>query len=283
MLQKGERLAVSDIQLTPGIRGILLSMQSSASLMDRTQNRLSTGRRVNTALDDPIIFFAARAHQNRASDLLQLKDGIQEAVQVVAAADHGLTGITDLLTAAQALAQTAFATNKQSSWDSYATQFDEVLSQIDTLAGDSRYRGTNLLISESLTVTFSEDSGQSLLTFNGVDATSTGLGINTVSAGGGNPWTSSSAIQTSLAEVSAAFKTARGYSQLLSSNSGLLTVRRDFNDRMVNILGSGAENLTLADMNEEGANMLMLQTRQSIQAVGMTMATQAAQGVLRIF
>ncbi|MFW6239573.1 MAG: flagellin, partial [Thermodesulfobacteriota bacterium] len=79
-------MAISDISLTSGMRTNLLSLQNSTSLLDRTQTRLSTGKRVNTALDDPVNFFAAQAHNQRASDLSARKDGMGEAIQTLKAA-----------------------------------------------------------------------------------------------------------------------------------------------------------------------------------------------------
>ncbi len=69
-------MAISDISLTAGMRSNLLNLQSTATLLDRTQTRLSTGKKVNTALDDPVNFFKAQSYTNRASDLAGLKDGM---------------------------------------------------------------------------------------------------------------------------------------------------------------------------------------------------------------
>ena len=71
--------------------------------------------------------------------------------------------------------------------------------------------------------------------------------------------------------------------QKLASNLSTIQIRADFTDQMENTLNSGADNLTLADMNEEGANMLMLQTRQSLGTTSLSMSSQAAQAVLRLF
>jgi len=272
-------VAFSDITLTTGVRGVLFSLQETGIHMERVQARLSSGKKVNSAIDDPIVYFAAQSHLNRASDLGKLKDGIQESIYTVAAANNGLTSIADLLVSAKAIAQTALATADQAARNLYEAQFDEILSQIDTLAGDSSYKNKNLLKGDSLLVNFAETSGQSTLNVAGVDATSTGLGVSSAT---GN-WTSDTNIQTSLNQLTSATATERAYSRLLSDSSGILTVRRDFNDRMVNILNTGADNLTLADMNEEGANMLMLSTRQNLQFTSMTMAMQAAQEVLNLF
>lgn len=77
--------------------------------------------------------------------------------------------------------------------------------------------------------------------------------------------------------------TMRSNAKTLASNSSILTTRLDFTSSLTGILQSGADNLTLADMNEEGANMLMLQTRQQLGTSSLSMGAQAAQSVLRLF
>ena len=73
-------MTVANIFLTSGIRENLFSLQNTESLMERTQNRLSTGLKVNSALDDPINFFAAQAHRQRAGDLTVLKDAMNHII-----------------------------------------------------------------------------------------------------------------------------------------------------------------------------------------------------------
>jgi len=75
----------------------------------------------------------------------------------------------------------------------------------------------------------------------------------------------------------------RSESAKLSSNLSIITVRQDFTDNMINVLTQGSDDLTLADTNEEGANMLMLQTRQSLSSTALSLSAQAAQSVLRLF
>lgn len=446
------------------MRGSLLALQGMGTKINHTQERLSTGREVNSALDNPINYFASVEHLNRAAQLSGRKDEIREAVQKVSAANNGINAISNLLKSASALAASAQATSDQTSRDSLAAQFDVILSQIDTIAADSGYRGTNLLNGDSLTVNFSEDSGQSTLNIAGATATSTGLavsktssggepvittttqgvgtghsysGVNstasftytgptagpgdtitinnvdisgtpdltattaldgtnviiwgsgttgenistisgdsryinvtrtaigattyntgdtirleffrpfpifirtfgtnntaaelsnikvggvlqtagtdydlvtragdgkadivfrigsqpadgaaitadvtTTTGGGANPWTSTSNIESSMTQLKSAIDTMRTNANQLTAYSATLTTRLDFISDMSNVLQTGSENLTLADMNEEGANMLMLQTRQSLGASSLSMSAQSAQSVLQMF
>ncbi|HAR96388.1 MAG TPA: flagellin, partial [Deltaproteobacteria bacterium] len=87
-------MAVNDISLTAGMRSNLLSLQKTVDLLNRTQNRLSTGKKVNSAIDNPVSFFAAQALTSRASKIDSLKDAMGQAIQTIAAADKGITAIT---------------------------------------------------------------------------------------------------------------------------------------------------------------------------------------------
>ena len=80
-----------------------------------------------------------------------------------------------------------------------------------------------------------------------------------------------------------AWTTLRQKSSKLSGNLSIITVRQDFSTNMINTLTEGSDKLTLADTNEEGANMLMLQTRQSLSTTALSLSAQAAQSVLRLF
>jgi flagellin-like hook-associated protein FlgL len=73
----------------------------------------------------------------------------------------------------------------------------------------------------------------------------------------------------------------RAQSKNLANNLNIITTRQDFTDNMISTLKTGSDNLTLADMNQEGANMLMLQTRQSLGTTALSLSSQAAQSILR--
>ena len=90
-------------------------------------------------------------------------------------------------------------------------------------------------------------------------------------------------IDTAIGELDAAKTLLRTEAKTMSSNLSAVTIRQDFTEKMINTLEDGAVNLTIADMNEEGANMLMLQTRQALGTTSLSLASQAAQSVLRLF
>jgi flagellin len=270
-------VAISDISLTAGMRANLTSLQQTVNLLNRTQTRLSTGKKVNSPLDDPINYFAAQSHMQRASDLAARKDGMNEGIQAIKAADAGITAITSLVQQAKSLI-TAARTAGTTEAGNLVTQYNEIRSQIDNLSTDSGYKGVNLLGGADLTVEFNED-GSSSISVTGFDATVGGdLAITAAT-----DFTSSANLDTAVGELDAALNTLRSQSKTLSSNLSIITTRLDFTANMINTLQTGSDNLTLADMNEEGANMLMLQTRQSLGTTSLSLAAQAAQSILRLF
>jgi flagellin-like hook-associated protein FlgL len=154
-----------------------------------------------------------------------------------------------------------------------------MLNQIDTLAADSGYKGINLLASGELTVEYDE-RGDSSSTITGFAAdANTGLGIADANAA----WITANDVTTSIDHLDTAKANLRTESQTLSSSLSTITTRQDFTKNMINTLEDGAANLVNADMNEEGANMLMLQTRQALGTTSLSLASQAAQSVLRLF
>jgi flagellin len=91
----------NDVTLSAGVRANLLSLQNTASMMGKIQERLSTGKKVNSAIDNPVNFFTASSLQARAGDLSTLLDGISNSIQTVNAADKGISAITKLIESAK--------------------------------------------------------------------------------------------------------------------------------------------------------------------------------------
>jgi flagellin-like hook-associated protein FlgL len=268
-------MALSDISLTSGMRANLLSLQSTVNLLNRTQERLSTGKKVNTPIDNPLNYFMAKSLTDRASDISLAKDSMSEGIQTLKAADAGVKAIDALIASAKGIATSALSATG-SEVTSLQSQFNTILTQIDNAADDSFYKGVNLL-SASGTLTVDLGDGSSL-TVTGFAGNSSGLLIATASA-----WSTSTNITTSITQLDTATATLRTQSKGLSSNLNIVTIRQDFASTMISTLSTGADNLTLADMNEEGANMLMLQTRQALSTTALSLSAQAAQSVLKLF
>ncbi len=270
---------MSDIVLSNGVRSNLLQLQQTADLISATQNKLATGRRVNSALDNPINYFTAQGLSVRANDLNALLDTMSTGINTIQAANNGITSITKLVQTAQSLVSQAQQASDVTVRATLATQFDALRSQIDQLAGDAGINGVNLLNGDSLTITLNE-TGTSIVTIAGVtDTSASALAINASV----NNWASASDIAASATQLTAALVTLRSQSQALSSNLQTVQIRQDFTKAMVNTLNTGADGLTLADSNEEGANLLALQTRQQLATTALSLAAQADQNVLRLF
>lgn len=405
---------MSDIVLSKGIRGNLLSLMSTADLRDRTQFRLSTGKKVNSALDNPGNFFSAAMLNSRATDITNLLDGIGTAIKTLEAADNGIRSIVRVVENAQALARQAqgsaattarlggvlplvngaqgamtmttpltslgfsnaetitinTGTNRTTTLtigagmtvgdlinavnnntseatasgagvtvgtasgadarallspdgrlvlesvgtqpitlsssnagaaltnmgfglndrtkpagelnvtrSNIAAQFSELRRQIDQLAKDSGFNGVNLLNADTLQAMFNERQTSSL-TITGVR-----FSVNEDLAIGDqmNNFQTDRDINVAMADLSQAMARLRSQSSAFGSNLALVQIRQKFTQEMANTLKTGADNLVLADMNEEGANMLALQTRQQLSTQALSLANQADQSVLSLF
>lgn len=275
----------SDISLSSGIRSNLLSLQSTSTLLARTQERLGSGKKVNSPIDNPTNFFTAEALKNRASDLTARLDGISKGVQTVKAADAGIKGIKGLISQAKGIASDARAlstdttdTQAQADRSALGVRFNTIRTQIDELSADSGYDGVNLLANDDLTVEFGEKIGSSTLDLNGFTATATGLGI----AAAANDFSSNTDIDAAISDLESAESTLRTEAKTLSANLGVLTTRQDFTKTLVSTLTVGADSLTNADLNEEAANLLALNTQQQLGVNALSLASQASQSVLRL-
>ena len=443
---------MADISLTASMRSNLLSLQNTSSLMDRTQERLATGKKVNSAMDGPSSYYTARSLNNRASDLNSLLDSMGQGISTIKAANEGVESITSFVEQAKAVANSArdvavsdvtssgtfsttpaakdytftidgedivFSSGKTGAalatdlktylttattadpaglgWDSsttvnydnttgqitdkkngdatktasfdaysfklevankaapvyidassaanatavatavnnalsgvtlddgtpvtnvtaavddannivisskdsyqvtfsgsalgltlsgtvgssdridYMAQYNELIDQITDLAKDSGYKGINLLRSDDLTVVFNEDRSSKLI-IKGVDATAEGLNMVKVS-----DWGDNAGLEDALNRVDEAIGKLRTISTEFGNNYSILQTREDFTDNLINVLEEGSDKLILADINEESANMLALQTRQQLAINSLSLASQAAQSVLKLF
>jgi flagellin-like hook-associated protein FlgL len=272
---------MADISLSSGIRSNLLSLQSTANLLNRTQTRLGTGKKVNSAVDNPSNYFTSIALKNRSDDLTSRLDGIAKGIQTVGAADNGIKGITSLVKQLKGIVQDAQGTTNTSDRQTLQSRFNTVMQQITDLAEDSGYDGVNLLQGGSLTVQFSEKAGDSTLGLTGFTAdgtTNSQLAIATQ----GVSFTDTASLTAVVTALENAEVVLRNKSRELSANLGVLTARQDFTKNMVNTLTTGADNLVNADTNEEAANLLALNTQQSLGVNALSLASQQAQSVLRL-
>ena len=296
---------MSDISLSTATRTNLLSLQRTTGLIGRTQERLASGLKVNSAIDDALAFFKARNLNARASDLSSIKDDIVNGIAVLRATVQGLETIESILKQMKALAQSAVSSPESSTRAKLASQFNELRSQVDNVMEDASYAGVNLLKNtttpftvgaDNMTVKFNERtdakainqlvvSGLSTSDFSSIMARSA---VATGTAGDTTVWGQTgtaavTAITTSIRAIDSALVSVRQVAQTFGTNSSMLELRRQFTENIINTLRGGASALVNADLNEESANLLSLQTRQQLGTISLGIAQQSEQSVLRLF
>ncbi|MAL75038.1 MAG: flagellin [Rhodospirillaceae bacterium] len=315
----------SDITLTGAQRSALLTLQNVADLSDRTQNRLTTGKKVNSVVDNAVAFFQSKSLNDRAADFTDRKDGIDQGISSITAALGGLEQLDQLLKQMKGVAE-ASKTQTTTERASATTQFQELGNQISLLIEDASYQGLNLLnnTGSQLDVAFSTRTASRLqvdgFDLNATSVTATGTrslftGINTVNAVGGfdgsldfvgisaltgtglastDAMTFSNfnqigtnnsyigAVDQIVTNLDSAISRVRATSAELGTNVAILQTRLDFTNEYVNTLQGGSDKLTLADLNEEGANLVALQTRQQLGIQSLSIAGQQQQAILAL-
>ncbi|MFG5121770.1 flagellin [Methylorubrum sp. POS3] len=306
----------SNISLTSSTRSSLLSLQNTSALQSVTSERLSTGRKVNSALDNPVNFFTAASLNSRSDSLSSLLDNMSNGIQTIQAANKGLTAMKSIVeqlqsTVKQARQDTTLAyesdgTTVTTGTDKVRTnlekQYKDLLGQLDKISKDSGYNGVNLLNGEELKITFNEKTGtnKSDMTVKLTDddgeaqaVTATSLGLGSLADGEytlpdgetdgtAADFTKNADLDALSDKLTTALTTMQSKASSLGSNLSVVQTRQDFTKELVNVLKSGADGLVNADMNEEAANFTALQTRQSIAQQTLSLANQQQQGILQL-
>jgi len=300
---------MSDVTLSSAMRSNLLSLQATNSLVDRTNTRLSTGLKVSTAADNAVAYFQSKGLTDRATNLTTFKDGISQGISSLNAAIGGLSSIQSILTQMKGIVLSAESAS-DSNRAALGTQLNTLGQQLNALANDSSYQGLNLVnaTASTLTVQFSEKTA-AVLVINGVDSRiSSGEIITQFTANGASNLAGISGIVSGLGGVSAASIYAfsnvsvnvsifAGYAAAfdsgianvesntatLGASVALLQTRSDFTTSYINTLTTGGNELVLADLNAEGANLVTLQTRQQLGIQALSFTNRSEQGVLSLF
>jgi flagellin len=430
---------MASVALSAGVRNALSSLSSIGAGAQEAQNRLATGKKVNSAVDNAVNFFTSAALNDRASQFSGLLDGISNGIQTIQAASKGLDAITKLVQQAQstikqaqgdatarpkfegtvalgggavgtksakdvalaatlggptpaaatastdavlavsattaaniaitfkagdktytdstltgastvkdlvdsinksgtatasvgddgkltikattsekitfgiatgataAAAETAAGTatnanlviglvatdatvakvpEKSAVRDGLVKQYNDLRTQIDQLAKDSGYNGINLLGGDKLSVVFNEKTGtnQNKLDVQGQSIDSSTLGIKAAGTTGvETDFQSDGALEKASDSLISVLSSLRSTASTFGSSLGVVQTRQDFSKDLISTLKAGADNLVLADTNDEGAKLLALQTRQQLSQTALTLSNQADQAVLRLF
>ena len=235
----------------------------------KTADELVSAINSNTSLDDKV---------------LASNDGGKVRIQNMSTQDLTVDGVS---TAGTTDGASSGATVKGNDVrKNLAKQFNELRDQLDKFSDDASFNGINLLRGDKLKLTFNE-TGTSTIDIQAKDAdgaatsvNNTTLGITTVVD---TDLDADASIDSKLSTLSDALGTLRSQSSAFGSNLSIVQNRQDFTKSMINTLETGAANLTLADTNEEAANLLALQTRQQLSSTALSMASQSDQAVLRLF
>jgi len=270
---------MADITLSAAVRSNLLALANTARLIDRTQDRLSTGLRVNSPIDDAKAFFESKALSDRANTINEKKDGIDQAVSSVSVALEAVNSLDSIVQQLKGIVNSAASAGTAAEFTELNAQYSSLLTQIDNLAADSTYQGVNLVngTGTTLTVSFS-NSTSSNLTIASVDLRQTGLGIAT-----GATLSAATSRATAITQLDGAIATLDAKAKTLGSNVALLQTRLDFSSSYANELQAGSDKLVLADITEEGANLVALQTRQQLGISSLSFAGNSEQSILSLF
>jgi flagellin-like hook-associated protein FlgL len=284
-------MKMSDIILSSSVRQNLLSLQSTADLLSTTQNRLATGKKVNTALDNPTNFFTAQSLDNRASDINNLLDGIGNGVQVLQAANTGITSLQKLVDTAKSIANqvlqspTGYTSRSQVTStaalggtaanlvDGTTIKSGDVLA-IAASAGQPAFTFTfgassslaqlnSSLAASNLTATL--DSSNKLVISTTNDAASSTIGAVTFTNTGGGTATFSAAGTAPVADSASQSARAALVTQYNNTIAQITTTAQDASFNGINLLSGDSLKLTF---NETGKSTLSI-TGVTFNAAGL--------------
>jgi flagellin len=329
----------SGILLSGGLRSSVNSLTDIGGQIATANTRLSTGKKVNTAIDDPGTYFKAKGFESDTNNLKALLDNQNLGLSTITKANDAISQVTKLVQSIQALIKQAqnLSSAAGSGRDTIGSQIATTFNQIDSLTRDSGFNGTQVLYNSSNTAaTFTtyaavSSSNLNVITNSQVSAASQttirvgaiDAGINSAIAGGIfsngaasilTPATTGLTYLTSAGNAIvdgstgasftvANFDAVAGDGKLaalaaavgntlnkltaaataVSTQATILQVRQAFTTSSARTSQAANESLILADLNEEGAALTSLQTRQSFAVTSLQLAGQADKAILRLF
>jgi flagellin len=273
-------MSVGEISLTASARGNLSALQNTARLLQQTETHLSTGKSVNSASDNATAFFASQGFLQRANDLNLVKGNLSTALTSVNSATQSIADVTIVVNQLEGITTQALGTTDTTIRAGLASQFNALLTQLDTLVNDATFNGTNLLNSTGNTlVVFFNETNTTALTVQGINISHTGLSISSA----GNSFATNSDINTSGSLLLTALATLRTDAAQFGSNATLIQTRQNFTSDLINNLQTASDGLILADTNTEAANLQALQAQNQLGIAALNISGQIQQAILRLF
>lgn len=312
---------MSGITLTASQRQTLLSLSQVSDLFSQTQNRLNSGKKVNSVTDDAVAFFRSASLLDRSSDITNRKSVVDQNIQALNAtltATSAVDGLLKQLKGVLQNAQGALVNQRVAA----TAQFKDIAKQLAQLVKDASFQGLNILTSSASTLTtqFSERTAATF-TISGYNLTSTLTGSSRslfttatpvfnssgtlifsalVTDGTTNNAAGFSQLDTQLANstfaatisqaifrntsnaIDNAISQLRGISSALGTNVAILKARSSFSQNYSSVLQTASDKLTLADLNTEAANSQALQLRQQLGVSSLTTAGTQNQSILSL-
>jgi len=275
-------MAIGDIQLSSSARANLTALNSTANLLEQTQEHLSTGKTVNSASDNATVYFASQGFLNSANNLASVKSNLSTALESVNSTDNSISDVTSVVVQLQGLATQALGTTDTGTRAGLASQFNALTTQLDQLVNDATFNGTNLLNSTSNTlVVYFNETNTTSLTITGVNVTSAGL-LTASGTSASDSWATASDIQTSQSYLLTALSTLNTDAATFGGNATLIQTRQDFTANLITSLQNASSDLITADTNTEGANLQALQAQDQLGIVSLGVSGTLEQAILKI-
>lgn len=273
-------MAINEVTLSIASRNNLAALQTTASLLVQTEAHLSTGKKINSAADNANAYFASQGFLNRANDLQQVKGNLTTALTSVNSATQSISDVTTVVNQLSGLTTQALGTTDTTVRAGLASQFNSLLTQLDTLVNDATFNGTNLLNSTTTTlVVYFNEKNTTALTVSGINITHTGLNISTAA----NSFVDTDSINSAGSLLLTALSTLRTDAATFGSNATLIQTRQTFTTDLINNLQSASDGLVLADTNTEAANTQALQVQNQLGVFSLNISNNAQQAILRLF
>jgi flagellin len=294
------------VSLSQGMRNAVYSLGDINDSIALSNKRLATGKKVNSALDNAGAFFRAQGLNKDARDLGGLLDGMERGQKIIAKAASAINGMIKLVESAQALSRQAVQlADTDANRTVLQTQIAGLLTQANQLAQDATYDGKNILttgttaqtnetinsnVSGSTSVVLTAQNVRIGTLAAGFTAAATGISFtptaNAESNGVGASWLTAAGttlINTTITQFNTVLTGLQTAASNVATQSAVLDIRKSFTKDAQRANNEFADYLTLADINEEGANLTSLQTKQSLAVTSLSLAGRADQAILRLF